>query len=1637
MAGNTVNIGNFESPTSGDDSIIGTDQADSLRGLAGDDTILGGAGADSLYGGPGNDLLQGGQGADVYVFSSGNDVIVDTDTTTVNTLFFGTDGYQPVDYWAERKLAYSKSGTDLVITATSTQAELAGSVTVKDYFNASAPVQLDIGLSRYAGGFSKPDLSRANVDALVLVTEQSDVIDCRNDLIPELEYAADDYLFALGGNDIVRAGEGSDYIDGGTGNDSLYGMQGNDQLFGGDGDDLLDGGSNGSEGWADSMFGGAGNDTLVAEGADDDLEGGAGSDTYVIKGISGSVVIRDDSVVGNGDRVLYLGSDAAKPTAPSQLLLLREQDDLVIYERDSTGSVASVGAGSDRVMLSGYFLDETPWAGFDHAAIEGIDFADGTHWSRSDISVRLMQPTDFNDSIQGGAIAERIDGGAGDDIIFGGGGDDTLIGGTGYDRLHGEDGNDLVTGSAGTDELTGDAGNDVLQGQAGEDVLDGGAGNDRLEGGTEVDQYTYTEGNDVIADPDVGTLTNITVGRYEEWPRWSVDDLRLNRSGDNLVLNFAAKGSKAAGSLTLASYFSQTDASGASGVITLGMQDAGYYWNRANVDALLKVTSQSDVIDCLSVPVNGWSENDHISAGAGDDVVRAGLGNDFVRGDQGNDSLYGMEGDDHLEGGDGDDLLDGGGSSSYGDVLIGGAGNDTLIAQGSSDRLVGGVGADTYVIKEIYNEVHIEDDPVSGDGDRILYLGPDEAHPIDPSQVVLTRSNGNDLRITRVGEPTIGVGVLVGGFFYPASPELDPYRSVPDTIEFSNGTIWNRADIERIANQPSDRADTIVAGDGNDIIEGMGGDDRIDGGAGNDLLLGGSGLDQLTGGKGDDTLVGGADGAVYKGGLGSDLIQVGRGEASQIDMDLVEYYNRALLKGPDNHDVLSFVDGIVAADVSFEHSPYYSRDQDIVLRLKNGGGSVEVLDFFSVGTSTPSGLLDEIVFSDGTRWSAEDVAQRYRQGTDGNDTLYAAVEGSSLAGGKGDDSLTGGQGNDTLHGGDGRDVLRGGDGTNQLYGDAGNDVLSNYYLGNALLDGGEGDDEISGSPGQDTLIGGLGADTLAGGEGADLYLFNLGDGADQIRVEKLDTVLFGAGITADSLSITSKTTNYSASTEVTVTVAGTTDSVKLIGYGESLAQWGVKLRFADGTVMSGPELAAGGRGRSLVGTAGADRLVGSTAADTLTGLGGDDTLIGGGGGNVYVFNAGFGHDVIEDVKTSYWSAGDAGDTVEFGAGIQAADLLMSWAERDAEHTMDLVIRSKTSQDVLTILDQDLEGVVTFFRFGDGSSVSWPELLGTTPIASTKLGTVGDDTLLGDAGHDTLIGGAGNDVLTAANGGWGYLAGGLGNDTLTGGVGADTFGFAKGDGRDLILADAQDTIELGQGIARSALTIGKLGATGAGTVVLGLGGVDAITLGNAGQWSGLSVKFADGSKLTGAEIMTEATKSVEPPKPVDLTLNGTAGKDNLKGGAGNDTLNGVAGNDTLAGGLGNDKLIGGKGNDTYLFNRGDGKDTVVDNDSTWFNADLLKVGNAKSNQLWLSKSGNNLDIAIIGTQDHVVIQDWYKGTANQVEKITALGDGKSLSASKVNALVTAMAKFSAPAEGVTALPTSTQTALTKILVSSWA
>jgi Ca2+-binding RTX toxin-like protein len=62
---------------------------------------------------------------------------------------------------------------------------------------------------------------------------------------------------------------------------------------------------------------------------------------------------------------------------------------------------------------------------------------------------------------------------------------------------------------------------------------------------------------------------------------------------------------------------------------------------------------------------------------------------------------------------------------------------------------------------------------------------------------------------------------------------------------------------------------------------------------------------------------------------------------------------------------------------------------------------------------------------------------------------------------------------------------------------------------------------------------------------------------------------------------------------------------------------------------------------------------------------------------------------------------------------------------------------------------------------------------------------------------------------------------------------------------------------------------------------------------------------------------------------DDTIRSGFGRDRLFGGAGDDTIRGGFGRDLIAGGSGDDTLTGGAGRDSFLFDLGDGTDSITD------------------------------------------------------------------------------------------------------------
>ena len=71
----TVDLAMGDTPTSGDDVILGTAGDDVIHGGAGDDVICGAGGDDTIWGGAGDDMIRGNRGADELRGGEGEDAI--------------------------------------------------------------------------------------------------------------------------------------------------------------------------------------------------------------------------------------------------------------------------------------------------------------------------------------------------------------------------------------------------------------------------------------------------------------------------------------------------------------------------------------------------------------------------------------------------------------------------------------------------------------------------------------------------------------------------------------------------------------------------------------------------------------------------------------------------------------------------------------------------------------------------------------------------------------------------------------------------------------------------------------------------------------------------------------------------------------------------------------------------------------------------------------------------------------------------------------------------------------------------------------------------------------------------------------------------------------------------------------------------------------------------------------------------------------------------------------------------------------------------------------------------------------------------------------------------------------------------
>jgi Ca2+-binding RTX toxin-like protein len=296
------------------------------------------------------------------------------------------------------------------------------------------------------------------------------------------------------------------------------------------------------------------------------------------------------------------------------------------------------------------------------------------------------------------------------------------------------------------------------------------------------------------------------------------------------------------------------------------------------------------------------------------------------------------------------------------------------------------------------------------------------------------------------------------------------------------------------------------------------------------------------------------------------------------------------------------------------------------------------------------------------------------------------------------------------------------------------------------------------------------------------------------------------------------------------------------------------------------------------------------------------------------------------------------------------------------------------------------------------------------LGNTITGNSQNNTLLGLEGRDTLFGGDGLDHL------WGGdeqdgLFGGHGDDVLHGDAGNDRLYGAAG--MDQLWGDAgQD--QLYGGADQDRLD----------------GGADADLLDGGSGNDQLYGGFANDQLYgeLGDDLLDGGSHNDQ--------LYGGAGHDQLLGGTGNDQLYGSSGLDTLIGHSGNDRLEGGLHADVYVVGRFQGQDRILDQDTNSAAMDVLRFGEKVSyQQLWLSQTGDDLVLSILGTTDQVTIEKWFVDSSYQIEQIE-VANGITLASNEVAQLVNAMATLTPPTSSQTTMSSSQLAALQSTFAMTW-
>ena len=1194
-----------------------TDKLKSIENITGtiyNDTLIGDACENTLQGFGGNDVLKGGAGNDTADFrlnTSGitatlneaglnNDNVQNGTVTSSsgNNTLFGIESIRGSEY---NDTITGNSGTNTIDGGAGNDTLDGGAgIDTLSYRSALGGVTVNLGngTTRTATG-----------------TAGTDVISGFENLIGS---SYGDTLTAHTGGSIIDAGAGNDTLIGNTSDDILRGGKDNDLISGGAGTDravfsglytdynYIINTENTSDSFAGVTLTGTDGKDIVKSDVEyiafDNSSGVVmdvaqsvryGTAIFVSDGV-GNIGISSPTITGTASNDILTGTSVANQT----LLGLAGNDVL-----DGGGGTATGSAGGDTLM-GGQGNDTYVVYSYADKVVEE-NFA-GTDTVQARVSYILPTNTEnltmtyfnsgltylglgnnLNNSMTGGAGADKLYGRDGDDVLSGLSGVDYLSGGNGQDTLFGGDGNDALYGNSGTDTLFGGAGNDILDPGTGVfETVVGGAGDDI---------YIVNENNF----------------------NWSSKMIENENEGNDTVIT-------SNGSFTLADHVENL--------------------------AFVGVTGGNGTGNSLANMIVGNTGSNTLNGGAGNDTLygdtantslsdgMAGGTSDYLIGGAGNDVLWGQSGDDTLDGGAGMDTMRGGtGNDTYyvdssGDYAFDAAN----LAAGSSGGLINTGGVDW-----IYASATVD----MSNTNRFQYI--EHVRLVDTAPAFTM--NGNDYYSTSylgiigtessniltgnqhdnwisglAGNDTIngggGIDVMTGGLgndtidggYGDMDIALYGSSSIYDTIYKNDG----RYGYDLVATLDNHNGDGIKANlnfydyrfdanntikaytvtgsanvnSGTDVVYNI---DAIIGTNFNDTIVGTDGNNFMEGGRGNDTLVGA---------YGFDVIGLGGNSNYGLTLDLGAMRladNTIVNLDWSRYQSQSTALVINLAYLSTEANAYYDgMTYDLDAFNSNGGNGLGTITFWGFEGVGLSESNDTVYGTTGN-----DFVQGYHGhdvmfGGDGNDILYGngPTTGivAGIAGDQDHDTIYGGNGNDTLYAGAGDSTLLGETGDDSLVGAYGHDTLlagdGNDFIngaeGDDVLNGGTGFDNLFGGAGNDILIGGGSYDNLNGGTGNDTYLYTGNEGINEGFNEGIDSVLV------------------------------TNNGYFMGGNIENAAL--ANMPGATPNLMSLPAYLYGNeQANVLLGNTGDNTLGGNGGNDTIAGYGGDDTIYGGFGNDLF------------------------------------------------------------------------------------------------------------------------------------------------------------------------------------------------------------------------------------------------------------------------------------------------------------------------------------------------------------------------------------------------------------------------------------